>query len=341
MADYFSFEDVLKELNIDEEELKRMVSEGELRAFRSENKMKFKAEDVDNLKKGRVTEPTVILPSTPTPPKGTPAVQEGVLDLDIGDEITKIQKGLEEEKPTEELVKPQKPYESESKPVKPIEAAATDEPLVFDETDLTVEEVAAEAEAGEGEKSPDETYAEEEAAGVSTETEPLKFSEEPQVATEQVTEEAPVAEGQVVDAAPVAKRAARRRGMTAQIPQVVQEQIERRRAHWAWSVIMFLTLIGTVAYALVIYDTFRFTTGSVDRPSKMTEGSVEWILKKFYDDPEWSKKFIDDKCFPKNPADGTVVKPPYHDMHRPYNTITFKESDAPKPVQPDAGGINQ
>lgn len=336
MADYFSFEDVLKELNVDEEELKRMVSEGELRAFRSENKMKFKVEDVDNLKKGRVTEPTVILPSTPTPPKGTPAVQEGVLDLDIGDEITKIQKGLEEEKPTEELVKPQTPPKPESKPVE----AAADEPLVFDETDLTVEEVAAEAEVSEA-KSPEETHAEEEAAGVSTETEPLKFADEPEVATEEVTEEAPVAEGEVVEAAPVAKRAARRRGMPAQIPQVVQEQIERRRAHWAWSVIMFLTLIGTVAYAVVVYDTFRFTTGSVDRPSKMTEGTVEWILKKFYGDPEWSKKFIDGKCFPTNPADGTVVKPPYHDMHRPYDTITFKESDAPKPVAPGAGETNQ
>jgi hypothetical protein len=32
-VDYFSFEDVMKELELGEEELKRMVSEGELRAF--------------------------------------------------------------------------------------------------------------------------------------------------------------------------------------------------------------------------------------------------------------------------------------------------------------------
>lgn len=337
MPEYFSFEDVLKELNIDEEELKRMVSEGELRAFRSENKMKFKAEDVDNLKKGRVTEPTVILPSTPTPPKGTPAVEEGVLDLDIGDEVTKIQKGLEEEKPTEELVKPGKP---ESKPVKPAQPTAADEPLVFDETDLTVEEVAAEAKAepGEAKQSPDETYAEEETAGVSTETEPLKFADEPEVATEEVTEEAPVAEGEVVEAAPVARRAPRRRGMAAQIPQVVQEQIERRRAHWAWSVLMFLTLIGTVAYTVVIYDTFRFTTGSVDRPSKMTEGSTEWILNKFYGDPEWSKKFIDAKCFPQVAADNPVPPPAHWEM---YKSVTFKLPDAPRPVTPEPGATNQ
>ena len=52
--DYFSFEDVMKELELGEEELKRMVSEGELRAFRDENKMKFKKEDVESLKKGRI-----------------------------------------------------------------------------------------------------------------------------------------------------------------------------------------------------------------------------------------------------------------------------------------------
>ena len=42
MGDYFGFEDVMSELELGEEELKRMVSEGELRAFRDENKMKFK-----------------------------------------------------------------------------------------------------------------------------------------------------------------------------------------------------------------------------------------------------------------------------------------------------------
>ena len=77
MADYFSFEDVMGELELSEEDLKRMVSEGELRAFRDENKMKFKREDVENLKKGRITEPTIILPTTPS--QG--ATDDTVLDL--------------------------------------------------------------------------------------------------------------------------------------------------------------------------------------------------------------------------------------------------------------------
>lgn len=85
MADYFSFEDVMKELELSEDDLKRMVSEGELRAFRDENKMKFKKEDVDNLKKGRITEPTIILPSTPGGNQ-----DETVLDLDIGQETAEL-----------------------------------------------------------------------------------------------------------------------------------------------------------------------------------------------------------------------------------------------------------
>lgn len=60
---YYSFEKVLKELQMEEDELKRLVSEGEIRAFRDEDKMKFKKSDIDGLKKGRMTEPTIILPS--------------------------------------------------------------------------------------------------------------------------------------------------------------------------------------------------------------------------------------------------------------------------------------
>jgi len=53
MVDYFSFDDVMRELDLSEDDLKRMVSEGELRAFRDENKIKFKKDDVESLKKGR------------------------------------------------------------------------------------------------------------------------------------------------------------------------------------------------------------------------------------------------------------------------------------------------
>lgn len=65
--EFFSFEDVLKELKLNEEELNRMVSEGAIRAFRQEDKIKFKKEDINGIKKNIITEPTVILPADELP----------------------------------------------------------------------------------------------------------------------------------------------------------------------------------------------------------------------------------------------------------------------------------
>ena len=47
--DYLSFDKALMELRLRSEELRRMVSEGEIRAFREGETMKFKREDVDAL----------------------------------------------------------------------------------------------------------------------------------------------------------------------------------------------------------------------------------------------------------------------------------------------------
>jgi excisionase family DNA binding protein len=49
--DFFSFEEALNQLNLKEEELKRLVSEGEIRAFRDGDTMKLRRADVENLKK--------------------------------------------------------------------------------------------------------------------------------------------------------------------------------------------------------------------------------------------------------------------------------------------------
>ncbi len=48
--EFISLEKALKELRLKEEELKRLVSEGEIRAFRDADKMKFKREDIEKLK---------------------------------------------------------------------------------------------------------------------------------------------------------------------------------------------------------------------------------------------------------------------------------------------------
>lgn len=49
--DYYSFEEALRELSLREEELKRLVSEGEIRAFREGQTMKLRRADVDTLRK--------------------------------------------------------------------------------------------------------------------------------------------------------------------------------------------------------------------------------------------------------------------------------------------------
>ncbi|MCC6574182.1 MAG: hypothetical protein IT462_10365 [Planctomycetes bacterium] len=56
MSKYRSFDEVLKELDMDEDELKRLVSEGQIRAFRDEDRMKFRTEDVVNLRSSRTKE---------------------------------------------------------------------------------------------------------------------------------------------------------------------------------------------------------------------------------------------------------------------------------------------
>jgi excisionase family DNA binding protein len=49
--EFYSFEEALKELRLKEEELKRLVSEGEIRAFREGETMKLRKADVESLRK--------------------------------------------------------------------------------------------------------------------------------------------------------------------------------------------------------------------------------------------------------------------------------------------------
>ncbi|MEN8151791.1 MAG: helix-turn-helix domain-containing protein [Planctomycetota bacterium] len=48
-GEFYTFDEVIKQLNIDESRLKRLVSEGEIRAFREGDEMKFKKADIDTL----------------------------------------------------------------------------------------------------------------------------------------------------------------------------------------------------------------------------------------------------------------------------------------------------
>jgi hypothetical protein len=51
--EFISFDKVLRDLQMQEEELKRLVSEGEIRAFRDQDKMKFKKEDIERFRRAR------------------------------------------------------------------------------------------------------------------------------------------------------------------------------------------------------------------------------------------------------------------------------------------------
>ena len=48
-GEFYTFDEVLKRLAIDETKLKRLVSEGEIRAFRDGGQMKFRRADVESL----------------------------------------------------------------------------------------------------------------------------------------------------------------------------------------------------------------------------------------------------------------------------------------------------
>jgi hypothetical protein len=249
-VDYFSFEDVMKELELGEEELKRMVSEGELRAFRDENKMKFKKEDVESLKKGRITEPTIILPSTPS----SETTDETVLDLDIGQETAAL---------------------SDTS----AQLAAVGGKGRREEEDLVVpsEEVGSDQE---------ETFIEEDTdTGLSTE--PLKLADETAeetVAAEAVEEEAPP------PPPPPRKRTGmtgQQRKVTARIPVAVEQEIEKKRAHPVWTLFVFLALLASLYSGFFFVDMVRLESGLASAPSDVTAGTAEWVLKKFWEDAKW------------------------------------------------------
>ncbi len=274
MADYFSFEDVMRELELGEEELKRMVSEGELRAFRDENKMKFKKEDVESLKKGRITEPTIILPSTPT----SETTDETVLDLDIGQETAALSD-------TSAQLAASKPKAPEKKPT-------AKEP---EEEELVVQPLDT---AGDQE----ETFIEEETdTGLSTE--PLKLADEAAdetVEAEAVTE--PVAEP-VRPAAPAPRRAARR--TAARIPVAVEEEIERKRAHPIWTFLIFLAFVASAFSGLFFYDMMRMEMGKADHPSNLTTKIGLMFLDNFWKDSNWRN--FHEKLYPDQ------KKPPFEE----------------------------
>ncbi len=53
--DFISFEKALRDLKMQSDELRKLVSEGEIRAFRDGDSMKFRKEDLESLRKNRTS----------------------------------------------------------------------------------------------------------------------------------------------------------------------------------------------------------------------------------------------------------------------------------------------
>jgi hypothetical protein len=104
MAEYMAFEEVLDELMVDEEELKKLVSQGELRGFRDGMSMKFKKEDVLALKKGRDTEPTIILTDSDQELGITESSDELILDESTSDTVVNIGDLMSPDRQEDEIV---------------------------------------------------------------------------------------------------------------------------------------------------------------------------------------------------------------------------------------------
>ncbi len=87
MVEYESFEDALKDLGVNEDELKRMVSEGSLRAYRDNDKMKFRKDDIENLKRSNLSDIGSAPSMTPTEVNAGLEVVEETDEtiLDLGD----------------------------------------------------------------------------------------------------------------------------------------------------------------------------------------------------------------------------------------------------------------
>ncbi|MBI3097448.1 MAG: hypothetical protein HYY93_04265 [Planctomycetes bacterium] len=187
MVEYFSFEDVLGELKLDEDELKRMVSEGELRAFRDENKMKFRKDDVENLRKGKVTEPTIILPAGEATGGGGDTA-ETLLDLDSMQEIAAPAGGGATDTAVPAADETSAGEGGAAETVAGETTGITEE-MIFDDTDLTVS-----SDAGTADSQETMVESSEEDTGMTTQ--PLEVSEEAGEAGEEA--ESTVAEGEAV-----------------------------------------------------------------------------------------------------------------------------------------------
>jgi len=133
---FYSFEEALKELRLKEEELKRLVSEGEIRAFREGDTMRLRRSDVETLKSelsgGEVidldTNEELVFEDDSTEATGmaTEAISDVETILDESGPAVTEEIAIEEEAPA---------AESEIEP-EPVAAAAAASAAAYDEGEV-------------------------------------------------------------------------------------------------------------------------------------------------------------------------------------------------------------
>ena len=117
--EFFSFDEALRELRLKEEELRRLVSEGEIRAFREGDTMKLRRSDVENLRSELSGGEVVDLGGA-----GEELVFEDDTDLDAGmatEEISEADTLLEEVEEVPEVVVEEEVLEVEEELEEPYE----------------------------------------------------------------------------------------------------------------------------------------------------------------------------------------------------------------------------
>jgi len=86
-GEFYTFEEVTNQLDIDEQKLKRLVSEGEIRAFREGDEMKFKKTDIDGLNVGATEAETSEIDLSAAPQEDASETLTDDLIFDEGDEL--------------------------------------------------------------------------------------------------------------------------------------------------------------------------------------------------------------------------------------------------------------
>ncbi len=117
--EFFSFDEALRELRLKEEELRRLVSEGEIRAFREGDTMKLRRSDVENLRSELSGGEVVDLGGA-----GEELVFEDDTDLDAGmatEEISEADTLLEEVEEVQEVAVEEEVLEVEEELEEPYE----------------------------------------------------------------------------------------------------------------------------------------------------------------------------------------------------------------------------